>query len=97
MLRNIRVDKAFDLLRFTNHKGAPLVSKLLKSAVDNAKSKGYGQEGLFISRITADAGPVMKRHRAASFGRASVIRKRTSHVVIELDSSEKIVDKVKVK
>ena len=97
LVRGAKVGRAFDTLAFTLHKGAPLIAKLIKSAVDNAKAKGYNQEGLFISRIIANGGPTMKRFRAASMGRASVIRKRTAHVVVELDSTEKIVENVKVK
>jgi len=97
LIRGVKMGKAFDVLSFTNHKGAPLVAKLLKSAIDNAKAKGYNQDGLFISRIVSNAGPVMKRFRAASMGRAVTVRKRTTHVVIELDSSEKIIENVKVK
>ena len=97
LIRGAKADKAFDVLAFTQHKGAPLAAKLLKSAVDNAKARGYNQEGLFISRIVSNAGPMMKRFRAASFGRAVTVRKRTAHLVIELDSSEKIIENVKVK
>lgn len=97
LIRGAKVSKAFDVLHFTNHKGAAMISKLLKSAVSNAKVKGYNEEGLYIKTVVANPGPIMKRFRAASFGRASAIRKRTAHLVVELDSSEKIVTSVKVK
>ena len=63
----------------------PMVKKVLKSAVSNAKQKGLSEDQLFISKITADIGPTWKRFRAASFGRASPILKRTTHLTIELD------------
>jgi len=97
LIRGNKVAAAFDTLAFTHHKGAPILAKLLKSAIDNAKLKGYGESGLFISRIVSNAGPTMKRFRAATMGRAVTIRKRTAHITIELDSSEKIVANVKVK
>jgi len=97
LIRGAKVSKALDDLQFTNHKGAPMMIKVIKSAVSNAKNKGYSEDGLFIEKVVANSGPIMKRFRAASFGRAGAIRKRTSHLVVELDSTEKIVNSVKVK
>jgi len=60
--------------------------ELLKSAIANAKRKqGVDVSNLYISRFFADCGPTLKRFRAASMGRASTIRKRTSHITVELD------------
>ncbi len=72
------------------HKGSSaLVKKVLDSAVSNAKQKGVTEEQLFISRITADHGGSWKRFRAASFGRATPILRRTTHLTIELDLKAK--------
>lgn len=65
------------------------IHKVLKSAVANAKIKGFMPEQLYISKITADGGPVWKRFKAAAFGRAARILKRTSHITIELDLKNK--------
>jgi large subunit ribosomal protein L22 len=43
------------------------------------------EDQLYISKITADQGPMWKRFRAASMGRATPILKRTTHITIELD------------
>ncbi|MBM3255161.1 MAG: 50S ribosomal protein L22 [Candidatus Omnitrophica bacterium] len=59
--------------------------KILKQAVANAKVKGFNQEQLYISKIICDVGPAWKRFKAAAFGRAAPIKKRTSHIRIELD------------
>ena len=68
------------------HKGSrERITKVLNSAVSNAKQKGLTEEQLFISKITADLGPSWKRFRAAAFGRAAPIIKRTTHLTIELD------------
>jgi large subunit ribosomal protein L22 len=49
---------------------------------------------LVISRITADEGPMLRRFRAATMGRASTIRKRSSHLTVELDLiPEKVAEK----
>lgn len=62
-----------------------MISKVLNSAVSNAKQKGLSEDQLYISKIVADDGPRWKRFRAAAFGRATSILKRTSHLTIELD------------
>jgi len=61
------------------------IGKVLHSAVSNAKQKGVTEEQLFISKITANQGPVWKRFRAAPFGRATGILKKTTHLIIELE------------
>lgn len=63
---------------------------LLNSAIANAKRKDQGLDvsTLYISKMTADCGPTLKRFRAGSMGRASTIRKRTSHLTVELDQKK---------
>src|SRR3989338_6752935 len=61
------------------------LAKILKSAVANAKVKGFNTSELYISRIVCNPGPSWKRFKAAAFGRAAPIKKRTSHIRIELD------------
>ena len=68
------------------HKGScSVIKKVLDSAVSNAKQKGVNEEQLFISKITANHGGAWKRFRAASFGRATPILRRTTHLTVELD------------
>jgi large subunit ribosomal protein L22 len=62
----------------------PLI-KILNSAVANAKVKGFNLDQLYVSKIICDVGPTWKRFKAAAFGRATSIKKRTSHIKIELD------------
>lgn len=67
-------------------KGAKaMITKILNSAISNAKQKGLTESQLYISKITADQGPMWKRFRAASMGRATPVLKRTTHITIELD------------
>ncbi len=67
---------------------APVIRNLLKSAVANAReSEALGDrdpEELIIGEIMIDGGPVTKRYRPRAMGRATVIRKRTAHVTINL-------------
>lgn len=73
------------LASFEDRRYSKVLIKMINSAISNLKAKGINQKDLFISKITADNGPVWKRFRAASFGRASGIIKRTSHIKLELD------------
>ena len=66
-----------------NNRSREYLKKILDSAVANAKIKGFRPEQLYVSRIICDAGPMWKRFKAAAFGLATVIRKRTSHIRIE--------------
>lgn len=91
LIKGEEAKKALNLLELVNKKGAFILKKVLKSALANAKNKGYSEDKLFISKIVANPGPLLKRFRAASFGRATLIRKRTSHILIELDTGERII------
>lgn len=97
IVRGQKANAAVNLLGVLNKKGADCLEKALKSAIANAKSKGYEEDKLIISKLLANPGPMLKRFRAASFGRATTIRKRTSHILVELDTPERIVGKMKAK
>jgi large subunit ribosomal protein L22 len=79
------VTEADAILRNINKRPKEHLIKILKSAVANAKVKGFLPAQLYISRAICNNGPVWKRFKAAAFGRASSIRKRTAHIIIELD------------
>ena len=85
LIRGKNVVESQAILMHVTRGATKPIRKLLDSAVDNAKQKGLNEEQLFISKITADQGPVWKRFRPAAFGRATPIQKKTSHVRIELD------------
>ncbi len=85
LIRGKDVITSLGLLTYSNKGCAKTVGKVLNSAVSNAKKQGFNESQLFISKITADHGPMWKRYRAAAFGRASSILKRTMHLTIELD------------
>jgi large subunit ribosomal protein L22 len=91
------VGEAQAILKSLNKKGARILEKVLASAISNAKFKGYQESKLFISRVIANQGPMFKRYKAASFGRATMIRRRTSHIQVELDTLEKIVEEAKIR
>ena len=88
------VNDAYALLRFNEKKAARSVEKLLRSAVANAMNKADAEgerldvDELFVKRAFVDEGPTYKRWRARAMGRASPIRKRTSHVTVVVDRKE---------
>ena len=85
LIRSMNAQEALAFLKFVNKRPTYYVSKVLQSAIANAKHKGLNVDDLFITKIVADDGPRWKRFRAAAFGRATEILKRTSHIKIELD------------
>jgi len=86
LLRGKTVLQAYAILSGTPRRAGEIIGKLLKQAVDAAdKNSRVKADRLRITKILADGGPSMRRIRPASMGRASVIRKRTSHIIIELD------------
>ena len=90
LIRAKKVSEAQGILIGSPRRARDIVMKLLDQAVDAAvKNSQADVKNLFISRVTADGGPTMKRFRAASMGRASTIRKRTSHIHLELDLVKK--------
>ncbi len=86
-LRNKTVAEALVLLTAINRRAAKPVAKAIASAFANARHKDAAvtESQLVISHLTADGGPTWKRFRAAAFGRAVSIHKRTSHIIVRLD------------
>lgn len=85
LIRNKDVTTAEAVLANLNKRPKEFLVKILKQAIANAKVKGFAREQLYISKIICDIGPIWKRFKAAAFGRAAPIQKRTSHIRIELD------------
>ena len=85
MVRGKGIQDALTILRFSPQPSAKLVSKLLQSAVANAEQKGASDvDRLFVKTIYVDGGPVLKRFTPRAQGRASKIRKPTSHITVVL-------------
>lgn len=88
LIKGKEVDYALALLANINKRATYFLEKTLKSAIANAKQKGFSSYNLFISKAIINPGPMIRRYRASSFGRATVIRHRTSHILIELDTKK---------
>ncbi|MBN2233484.1 MAG: 50S ribosomal protein L22 [Deltaproteobacteria bacterium] len=86
MIKGMGVTRAINTLRFTRKKSAPVVLKLIQSAVANADQKGnVDVDALYISNAFVDEGPTLRRFKPRAMGRATRIRKRTSHITVVLD------------
>ena len=87
LVKGKRAEEAIAILTAVKKKASGIGIDLLKSAIANAKVKNQGIDTstLYISKMIADPGPMLKRFRAASMGRASMIHKHTSHLTVELD------------
>jgi large subunit ribosomal protein L22 len=83
LIRGQHVDEARRILRFSTLGASRDLDKLLNSAVANAEQKpGVIAENLWISRAWVDDGPTLRRFRPRAYGRATRVRKRTSHVTL---------------
>jgi len=97
LVRGKRVPEAQSILLFTVNKSARPVLKLLNSAVASAKHEyQLNEENLFISKITANEGPKLKRWHPMSRGRAYPIIKRTSHIELVLSETNPTVKPARV-
>ena len=89
-IRGKNVNEALGLLKFSKKHAAKQIEKTLNSAVANAEHKAREEnesidvDTLYIQRIVVNEGPKLKRFMPAAQGRATPIRKRTSHVEIVL-------------
>ena len=85
-VRGKKVDEALQALSFAPPRGARIWKKVILSAVANAEQNaGLNVDSLFIKRVFADEGPTLRRFRPRALGRATRIRKRTSHLTVVLD------------
>jgi len=86
MVRGKAVQDALNILKFSPQKPADIVATLVRSAIANAEQKGVSDvDRLFVKTIQVDQGPVLKRFMPRAQGRATRIRKPTSHITVVLD------------
>ena len=86
LIRGKQVDDALAILMYTPKSAAPVVEKLLNSAIANAENNlEMSRENLYVAEVYANQGPTLKRYWARSHGRADLIKKHTSHITIVLD------------
>jgi large subunit ribosomal protein L22 len=94
LIRGKDVNEAYAILKFNKKLAARQIAKTLKSAVANAEQKAlkdnerFDPDALIVTKAIVNGGQPLKRFTAAAQGRATPIRKRTSHVEIYVDSKE---------
>lgn len=87
LIRGRRAEDALAVLRFAPQAASGPVSKVLASAMANAENNlALDPQTLVVSRAFVDEGPTLKRIRARAQGRAYRIRKRTSHITVEVEA-----------
>jgi large subunit ribosomal protein L22 len=87
LIRGTHVMEARRRLRFSPLGANATVNKVLNSAVANAEqTPGIIAENLVVRSAWVDEGPTMKRYRPRAYGRATMIRKRTSHITLVVES-----------
>ena len=86
LVRGEKVEKALNILRFSQKEASRRLEKLLLSAVANWQAKNEDADieeaELFVKEIRVDGGAMLKRLRPAPQGRAQRIRKRSNHVTV---------------
>lgn len=85
LVRGKGLEEAKRILAFCRRRAARPILRLVKSAEANAEQLGaFDLDRLYVRRIQVDEGVTMKRFRPRAMGRAFRIRKRTSHITVEL-------------
>lgn len=84
MIRGESVPLAMNYLIFQARPASKIIRSLLLSAISNAKIKGLNVNYLFVAKIIINHGSIMKRFISRAHGKATKIRKRTSHITITL-------------
>ena len=79
--------EALDILQFTQKRAAPIISKVIESALRNVEESddlNWEIDDLKVEEIYANEGPTLKRFKPRAMGRATTILKRTSHIHVAL-------------
>jgi len=86
LIRGKDVEKSLNTLHFSNKKASFIIEKAVRSAVANMLNSEGGSaiepEELYIKTIFVDDGPIARRFKPRAMGRATIVRKRTSHVTV---------------
>lgn len=89
MIRGQDVQEALNILKFSPHRAAGMISKVLASAIANASEHEADAEDLYVLDARVNEGPTMKRIREKDRGRAHRINKRTSHIRVVVEQEQR--------
>jgi large subunit ribosomal protein L22 len=90
LIRGRHVEDARRILTFSRLGPNRVLAKVLNSAIANAEEKQAIPQNLMVARAWVDEGPTLKRFRPRAYGRATSIRKRTSHVTVVVETLEEV-------
>ena len=89
MIRGRNVDDAIAMLRFAKQRSSGMIEKVIRSAVANANETDTPPRNtLYVAKAWVDPGPIIKRFQPKDRGKAYPIKKRTSHLIVELDERQ---------
>lgn len=88
LLQGKAVEDALVEVKMLEKRSAPIIEKLIRSAVANAKSQGLDVAALVVKELRVDKGLVMRRFMPRAMGRAFPINKRSSHILVTLAEKE---------
>ena len=89
LVKGKKVDEALDILGFAGKRASLPLKTLIESAISNAKNNfNLDKESLFVKEFRVDVGAILYRRMPRARGTAYPVRKRTSHVSLELESRE---------
>lgn len=92
LVRGKQVEEALRILKFTPRKPAEHIAKVIRSAVANAEANNGVRDmsGVRIGELRIEMGPPMKRYTPRAHGRASLIRKPTTHIKVVLVNATEV-------
>src|SRR5947209_18019153 len=88
LIKGRDVDDAITMLKFSKQRSAVMIEKVVRSAVANAGEQEANTNTLYVAQAWVDPGPIIKRFQPKDRGKAYEIKKRTSHLVVELDERD---------
>ncbi|MCF7885577.1 MAG: 50S ribosomal protein L22 [Candidatus Marinimicrobia bacterium] len=92
LVRGKDLEDVLNTLHFSRKKSSRMIEKTVRSCVANMMNTDEGAaiepEDLYLKEIVIDEGPTMKRYRPRAMGRATEIRKRSSHITVKLATKE---------
>ena len=98
MIKGLRVEQAINTIRFSTKRMAPVIEKVLKSAIANASYLSDEQgldvdvDNLYVRTAIANEGPRMKRIRPAPMGRAFRYQRRMTHIIVTVAEKGKAAE-----
>ncbi len=89
LVKGLSAQEAITLLEFTPKKAALIIKKIVESAMANATDRKIkNAEEMIVSEVKVDGAATMKRYMPRAMGRATTIRKRTSHITVILETKD---------